>query len=69
MTRFITADLHETTRVDRVVRIAAGLMSDDGENPEYDRACVEIVRDVLGLDWEDDTKQELHEYLRWVKTR
>jgi len=33
----------------RLVIEARGLRSDDGENPEYDRALVELVTRVLGL--------------------
>lgn len=47
-----------------VLRSIAELMSDEGDNTEYDRACVEIARDVLGLGWEDDTKQAMEAMLR-----
>lgn len=34
----------------RLVLVTAGLISDDeGDNPEYDRACAEIVCEFIGL--------------------
>jgi hypothetical protein len=33
-------------------RIAASLLSEDGENPEYDRALSELVTDAAGLSME-----------------
>jgi hypothetical protein len=33
-----------------VLIAAASLLSDDGENPEYDRAITELTADILGLD-------------------
>jgi hypothetical protein len=56
-----------TVTTERVVQVAADLMSEDGENPEYDRACVEIVRDLLGMDWEDDTRSVIEAALRATK--
>jgi len=32
-----------------VLRIARGLRSERGENPEYDRALVEMTGDLLGI--------------------
>ncbi len=32
-----------------LLRLASNLKSEDGENPEYDRALVEIVADALAL--------------------
>jgi hypothetical protein len=49
------------------LRIIAGLMSDEGENVEYDRACVEIARDLLRLDWEDDTRAKVAAILRRLR--
>ena len=35
-------------RVYDVIMAAANLLSDDGENPEYDRAIAELTRTILG---------------------
>lgn len=32
-----------------IIGIAAGLVSEDGENPEYDRALVEVTCEALGV--------------------
>lgn len=37
----------------RLIHIAVNLLSEDGENPEYDRACVEIVTEFLGLSMDE----------------
>ena len=34
----------------RIITIADGLVSEDGENPEYDRAIVEFACELLGLE-------------------
>jgi hypothetical protein len=34
----------------RIITIADGLVSEDGENPEYDRAIVEFTCELLGLE-------------------
>lgn len=39
--------------VARLLKIVADFLSEDGENPEYDRACVEIVVDFLGMSMDD----------------
>ena len=39
-----------------IVRQARGLRSEDGENPEYDRALVELTARLLGLT-DDDLEQ------------
>lgn len=36
--------------IDHVVQAARQLASDTGENPEYDRALVEMTADLLGVD-------------------
>lgn len=36
-----------TITIDGLMRTAADLMSEDAENPEYDRALVELVCDLL----------------------
>lgn len=42
-----------------VLSTIAGLVSDgDGENPEYDRALVEVTGTLLGLDLGDDAARE-----------
>lgn len=41
-------NLQGTRKVDVVVK-ARLLRSEDGENPEYDRALVELSEDILGL--------------------
>lgn len=33
----------------QIVEVAKNLVSDEGENPEYDRAIIEMTRDLLGL--------------------
>lgn len=40
-----------------IFHAAAGLMSDDGENTEYDRAIVELTGTLLGIDLNDDRDQ------------
>jgi hypothetical protein len=35
--------------LDELYRTAASLVSDDGENPEYDRGVIELVCDLLGV--------------------
>ncbi len=43
-----------------IVREAADMLSQDGENVEYDRAVVEFVARILfQKDWEWDTAKEL----------
>jgi hypothetical protein len=36
-----------------VLAYAAGLASEHGENPEYDRALVELARDLTGMTREE----------------
>ena len=47
---------------DHVVTEAADLLSEHGENPEYDRALVELTTRLLHLD--DDAKPEIEAALR-----
>lgn len=50
----------------RLVLIVAGLLSDDEDsNPEYDRACTEIVCEFLGLSITDN-RDGIHESLREI---
>lgn len=51
--------------VHSVITHARDLVSDYGENPEYDRALVELVRDVTGN--QDDGGREFVETLIGVK--
>jgi hypothetical protein len=46
----------------QLIAIVADLLSEDGENAEYDRACAEIVATFLGLS--TDTKDSVLELLR-----
>ena len=46
----------ENITVDELVFCARTLISEDGENPEYDRALVELVRDVTPFTREEVTK-------------
>jgi len=50
-----------------VLAIIADLLTDvPGDNPEYDRACVEIASGVLGLDT-DDARSAVYALLRSLK--
>jgi hypothetical protein len=47
-----------------LVSIARALASDNGENPEYDRALVEMVCNSTGLaNWYADNPAECWEYI------
>jgi hypothetical protein len=46
-----------TIPVDELYAAAAGLASDDGENPEYDRALVELICEILGLPTQDGGRE------------
>lgn len=48
-----------------LLRSAADLMSDEGTNPEYDRALITLTRRLLGLDPDDDA--DLRTTLRVLK--
>ena len=52
-----------------VLIIIADLLTDvPGDNPEYDKACVEIASGVLGVsDGEDDTRPAVYAMLRSLK--
>lgn len=54
-------------RLDALVQTAADLMSEDGENPEYDRALVELVRDLLPGVTADD-REVVERLLRAART-
>jgi hypothetical protein len=45
-----------------IVSAAARLLTEDGSNPEYDRAIVELTSDLLGLTQDD--KQGVEDILR-----
>jgi hypothetical protein len=36
----------------RLIKLARDLKSEDGENPEYDRALVELITDAAGMTME-----------------
>lgn len=40
----------------RLLSTAKGLASEDGENPEYDRALVELCVDTLGVAGDDQAR-------------
>ena len=50
----------------KLMRIAASLLSEDAENAEYDRACVEICCEFFGLAT-DDNRDAMLRALREVK--
>ena len=50
----------------QVLRIIANLLSEDGENPEYDRACVEIACAVIGVSTDHRTRMLV--LLRLIRT-
>jgi hypothetical protein len=41
-----------------VIKLAGSLLSDNEENPEYDRALVELTGNLLGLDTGSDEVRE-----------
>ena len=49
----------------RIIGTTANLLSDHGENPEYDRAIVELTTELLGLS--HDFGPEVRELLRTEK--
>ena len=49
----------------RLLRIAADLMSEEGENSEYDRACVEIACTMLGVS--TDARDDVAGLLRAIQ--
>jgi hypothetical protein len=58
---------HHMTRLNDVLREAAGLISEDGENTEYDRALVELCGRLIGLDLSnDDTRDTILAMLRAI---
>jgi hypothetical protein len=48
-----------------VLRAAADLLSDDGENPEYDRAITELTCDLLSVS--TDSKDAVYNFLCALK--
>lgn len=48
----------------RCIEVGASLISEDGENPEYDRAIAEFTIDVCGLtmDHKDDVLAAMKAY-------
>lgn len=42
-----------------LIALARGLKSDDGENPEYDRALVELISDAAYSAGDDETRAEV----------
>ena len=48
----------ETPEARRILKVARGLKSEDGENPEYDRALVEMTCDLLGIPMVDRREVE-----------
>lgn len=50
----------------RLINIARDLRSEDGENPEYDRALVEVVGDFFG--YTSDHRGEVEKLLGIRKT-
>lgn len=51
--------------VSKVLAAASDLLSEDGENPEYDRGVVELVCDTLGFHM--DTKEHVLIILRALR--
>ena len=52
--------------MNRLLSVVADLMSEHGENPEYDRACVEIVCTMLGVS--TDARDDVAALLRHVRS-
>lgn len=48
-----------------VLAAAAGLISEDGENPEYDRAIVEMTSELLGLPITDNREMVERTIREW----
>ena len=42
-----------TIKYKDAIKVAADLLSDHGENPEYDRAITELVGDLFGFSMDD----------------
>ena len=53
------------TSIAQLEQIAAGLLSDDGENVEYDRAVAELLTEAAGKPM--DTAPETLSYLRDIR--
>lgn len=56
---------------DRLLDCAADLLSVDGENPEYDRALVELTGDLLGYTADEypQVREELKRRLALAQAR
>ena len=58
----------QTTTLAHLVAIAQDLKSEDGENPEYDRALIELIRDAFGIGYDmDDGRVIVERMIRPVK--
>lgn len=57
----------ETER--EIIEVARGLVSEDGENPEYDRALVEMTSELLGLPLGEQSTRTVVEFAIGVKRR
>ena len=55
-------DLECTITIAELLHIAAWLISEDGENPEYDRALAELLCDAAGVSM--DHKEEMLSEMR-----
>lgn len=49
----------------KVLKMAADLLSEEGENSEYDRAIVEMTSNLLGF--ESENRETLHLILQLVR--
>jgi hypothetical protein len=51
-----------TVVFERMIQVGADLVSEDGENPEYDRAIYELIRDMCYDDFpeslDDDARRD-----------
>lgn len=57
--------LNKTVKATDLLESGASLMSVDGENPEYDRAIVEIVCTALGVS--TDERDDMEAMLRIIQ--
>lgn len=61
-------DWDEDRILQDVLVTAADLVSEDGENPEYDRALVELLLDLTGTSTEDDHRAWMLAHLRETRS-
>ena len=54
---------------DELIRCAKNLHSEDGENPEYDRALVELVREVTPFSRKEVASMLTPPYRRRIKKK